>query len=78
MKELLGSNKSDNTIVHIIMRGSDNKEYECVGVLVREAGDMLRVGFNAKNDKVVDYLDIKISDVISIDTLDPLSIDKLW
>lgn len=78
MKKLLDENNPENTVVHIILRASDNEEYECVGVLMREEEDFIRVVFTAKNDKVVDYLDIKRSDIISIGILDPLDIVKMW
>lgn len=70
MKELLNKNNSENTIVHIVFRGKFNEEYECVGVLMKEKKDLIRVAFGAKNDKVVDYLDIKRSDIIRINILD--------
>ena len=44
---------------------------------MREEKDMIRVAFNAKNDKIVDFLDIKRSDIVSIDIVDPLKIEKL-
>ena len=37
----------------------------------------IRVAFNAKNDTVVDYLDIKKSDILSIESIDPSNIEKL-
>lgn len=77
MKELLNKNNSENTIVHIVFRGKFNEEYECVGVLMKEKKDLIRVAFGAKNDKVVDYLDIKRSDIIRINILDSSDIKNL-
>ncbi len=77
MKKLLDENNPENTVVHVVLRASDNEEYECVGVLMREEKDLIRVVFTAKNDKVVDYLDIKRSDILSIDIVDPLDIVKM-
>lgn len=76
-KKLLDENNPENTIVHVIFRGKLNEEYECAGVLMREEKDIVRVAFSAKNDKVVDYVDIKRSDIISIDILDATKIEKL-
>ncbi|NNM83954.1 hypothetical protein HKL94_01940 [Candidatus Parcubacteria bacterium] len=77
MKKLLNPNTSENTIVHIAMRGSDKNEYECVGVLVREEAKSIRVGFNAKNDIIMDYLDIPKPDILSIEVMNPAKIRKL-
>jgi len=77
MKKLLDENNPENTLVRVVLRGDDNEEYECVGVLFKEEEDMVRVVFNAKDDKVVDYLDIKRSDIISINVLDPSKIEEL-
>lgn len=77
MKKLLDENNSENTVVHVILRGSDNEEYECAGVLIKEDEATIRVAFNAINDKVKDYLDIKKSDIISINTLNSSDIEKL-
>lgn len=76
-KKLLDKNNPENTLAHVVFRGKFNEEYECVGVLMREEKDLIRIAFGAKNDKVVDYLDIKRPDIISIDVLDSLDIEKL-
>lgn len=36
------------------------------------------MAFNAKDDEVVDFLDIKRSEIVSIDIVEPLEIEKLW
>lgn len=76
-KKLLDEHNPENTVVHVVFRGSDNKEYECIGVLMREGEGTIRVAFSAKDDKVVDFLDIKRSDIISIDIMDPSKIGLL-
>lgn len=76
MKKFLSEHNSENIIVNVILRGSDNAEYECSGVLMREEDDMVRIGFNAVNDKVRDYLDINRSDILSIEAVDPSKIES--
>lgn len=77
MEKILDINNLENVVVDVTFRGSDNQEYECAGVFLGEGGDVVRIAFNAKNDKVTDYLDINISDVISIKMVDQFSIRKL-
>lgn len=79
-KKLRNENNPENIIVHIVFVSSKHPElgeYECVGALVRDEKDMVRVCFNAKNDQVVDYLDIKRAEIISIDVVDPTKIESL-
>lgn len=79
MQKLLDENNPENTFVHIVMRegGASDTEYECVGVLMEENEDIVRVAFNAKNDKVVDDLKINRSDVVSIKILNSSQIEKI-
>lgn len=77
-KKLLDKNNPENTIVRVVLRASNNEEYECVGALMREEEEIIRVAFNAKDDEVVDFLDIKRSEIVSIDIVEPLEIEKLW
>lgn len=77
-KKLLDKNNPENTIVRVVLRASDNEEYECVGALMREEEETIRVAFNAKDDEVVDFLDIKRSEIVSIDIVDPSETEKLW
>ncbi len=75
-KNFLDKNNPENIIVHVVLRAT-GKEYECVGVLMSETENMIRVSFNAKDDKVKDYLDIKKSDVVSLNILKTSDIVKL-
>ncbi|MCR4306740.1 MAG: hypothetical protein NUV42_02105 [Candidatus Yonathbacteria bacterium] len=77
MKKLLDKNNPENTVVRVVLRGPDKKEYECVGVLVREKKNMVRVSFNAIDDVVKDYLDIEKKDILSIDTVETSEISKM-
>jgi hypothetical protein len=70
MKKLLNGNNPENTAIHVTFNGKFNEEYECVGVLVREEKDFIRVAFSAKDDKVTDYVDIKRSDIIGTNLID--------
>lgn len=70
----------ENKIVHIVFVSSKHPElgeYECVGVLIKDEKDMVRVCFNAKDVVVKDYLDIQRSDIVSIDIIDPAQIEIL-
>ena len=77
MEKILNENNSENTVVYVVFRASDKEEYECAGVLMREEKDSIRVAFNAKNGKIKDWLDIKQTDIISINVLDSSVIEKL-
>jgi hypothetical protein len=78
-KKLLDANNPENTIMHIVMRDekTGNTEYKCVGVLMEENENIIRVAFNAKNDVVVDDLTIKRENIVSIEVLDPATIENL-
>ena len=78
-KKLLNEDNPENTFVHVVMRDekSVEMEYECVGVLMEENENIIRVAFNAKNDKVVDDLTINRSDIVSIEVLDLSTIENL-
>lgn len=77
MQKLLNENNHENTIVRVVMRADDKLEYECIGVLFREDESSIRIVFTAKDDNVVDYLDINRSEIMSIDIIDPSKIEKL-
>ena len=77
IKKILDKNNSKNTIVKVIFKGHFKEEYEGVGVLIREEKNSIRVAFNAKNNEIKDYLDIKRLDIISIDILDESKIKKI-
>ena len=76
-KKILDKNNPENTVVHLVLRDDNNEEYDCVGVLVREEEQEIRVAFSAKNDKVVDFLDIKRPEIVSINIVSPESIKKI-
>lgn len=78
--KFLHKNDFENVIVKIIFTAiSKNKKekYQCVGVLVRDDKEVVRIGFNAINDNVKDYLDIKKVDVLDIIKVKPSEIKLL-
>ncbi len=77
MENLLNKNNPENTIVRVVFRGSDGKEYECAGVLIKEEDDMIHVAFNAVDDAVKDYLDIQKRNILNIQIVNPEQIEKL-
>lgn len=78
-KKLLNESNPENTFVRIVMHGGSARdtEYECVGVLMEENENIVRVAFNAKNDKVVDDLKINRLDIVSVEILNPSTIENL-
>jgi len=72
MKKILTEkDKGKNVVVEVHMWGGDDikyprEKYKCVGVLMKDEPEMIRVAFNAIKNKVKDALDIPRKDVISI------------
>lgn len=75
-KKILNKNNTENTIVNVVFRYL-NENCECIGVLIKEEKDSIRIVFNAKNDKATDYLDIEKINIININILDISDIPKL-
>ena len=72
-------NKSKNNIIVKVDFWSNNKnQYECVGVLMNETDKKIRIGFNAKNDVVEDYLDINTKNIINIRKISKKEIRKIF
>ena len=77
-KKLFNENNPKNTFVHIVFhRGPFNEELEGVGVLMEERGNSVQVAFSAKNNDMFDYLNIKRSDIISINSMNSSEIKDL-
>jgi len=76
-KKLLDKNNPENTVVRVIFRGKFNDKYDCVGVLVREEKKMIRIAFSAKDNKMVDFLDVRKSKIVSIGIIHPSAIKNL-
>lgn len=79
MKKLLLKNKNSNTVVKVLMYSEkkQNKEYECVGVITKEDEVSIRIAFTAKKNVVVDYIDVKKTNIISIKVIKTKDIIKI-
>ncbi|MCG2695185.1 hypothetical protein L6261_03855 [Candidatus Parcubacteria bacterium] len=80
MKKKFQKNNSENEVVKIILYSDTNrkKKYECVGVLLKEDDKMLRIGFNAVENVVKDYLDIDKKNMISMEKIEQKEIKHLF
>ncbi|MGB2580691.1 MAG: hypothetical protein WBC83_03275 [Minisyncoccia bacterium] len=80
IKKLLNENNQENTVVHVVFtspKDPKREEYECVGALVVDEKDMVRIAFSTKNDVVEEYIDIQRADIVGIDVVDDSKIKKL-
>jgi len=77
MEKLLIKDNDENVIACVVFRTDDNNEYECVGVLAEEDDILIKIAFNAKNGEIVDSINIKRLDIISINVLDSSKIEEL-
>ena len=68
----------DNIIVEVNFSAKDKNKYECVGALMHETDKKIRIGFNAKNNVVIDYLDINVKDIINIRKVSKKEIAKIF
>jgi|CXWL01.1.fsa_nt_gi hypothetical protein len=66
LKKFNPDQHADNIVVEVMFMGPDDNEYRCVGVIVRENDEMIRVCFTARDDEVADHLDIKNEDILLI------------
>jgi len=79
-KKLCDKNNQESTVVHVVFtspKDPKRDDYECVGALVMDEKDMVRVAFSTKNDAVEEYIDIQRVDIISIDIVDPSKMEQL-
>lgn len=61
-------NEGENTIVRLILQ-NDAETYDCVGVLMEESDEWVRVAFNAIDGIARDDLQINRSEIISMTPL---------
>lgn len=52
--------------IKVRFKAEDKGEYECVGVFIHNKGELMRIGFNAVDNVVKDYLDIQKKDISEI------------
>jgi len=67
----------NNVIVYIKMFEEGSIEYECVGVLMEDEEDYVRVAFSSQNNTVKDDLIIKRDKIIEIKVIDEDKINKI-
>ena len=58
--------KKENKIIEIKFIGPDNEHYKCCGVFMYNKNGIIRVAFSAKNNNVVDFLDIDKENILKI------------
>ncbi len=58
---------TENSIAHLLIRGQDNKDYQCVGVVIHEDSSTIRIAFNACNSEVKDYVDFNRNEILKIE-----------
>ena len=69
MTTIISNDQNDtenNTVVELLIQGSDGNHYRCVGVLMWEKDSICRIGFNAKNDEVIDFLDLNKKEILEM------------
>ena len=70
-------NKKNNIVIELTVLDADKNKYKCIGVLMKEDDKALRIGFNAMNNTVVDYLDIETEQIVDIKLINPKDIKVL-
>ncbi|MHB0978274.1 MAG: hypothetical protein ACYC1K_02640 [Minisyncoccota bacterium] len=70
-------NKKNNIIVELTILDDKKNKYKCTGVLMKENNSVLRIGFNARNNTVIDYLDVKIKQILDIKMIKSKEIKNL-
>ncbi len=53
-----------------------NTKYECVGVLIKEENKKIRIAFNARENKIIDFLDIEKKNIVSMTVIKNSNIKK--
>lgn len=69
--------KSKKNIIVKVTFFEEKYKCSCVGVLLRQDEDEIKIGFNAKDNIVIDSLIISTKNIIRIDELDIKSIPVL-
>jgi len=66
IKKLYPHERGQNIIVEVTFLSSTKDIFKCAGVLIKETDECIRVGFNAKDNQLVDFLDIDNKDLINV------------
>lgn len=69
--------RKQNIIVEVSFLSSKKMKFKCAGVLIKETDECIRVGFNAKDNQLVDFLDIDNKDLISVNEIPSAEIGML-
>lgn len=77
IKKYYPQNKKTNIVVEVCFLSPKKEKHMCVGVLINESEESVRIGFNAKNDKLVDFIDIPNKNIIDMKELHSQEITKL-
>jgi len=56
----------NNTVVELLIKSSNGSHCKCVGVLMWEKDSVCRIGFNSKNDEVIDFLDLNKKEILEM------------
>lgn len=77
IKKYYPQNKKTDTVVEVCFLSPKKEKHICVGVLIKESEESVRIGFNAKNNKLVDFIDIYNKNILDIKELYNKEITKL-
>jgi hypothetical protein len=77
IKKYYPQNKKTNIVVETCFLSPKKEKHMCVGVLINESEESVRIGFNAKDEKLVDFLDISNKNIVDIRELSKKEIIKL-
>ncbi len=69
--------QEENELIRLKIKRDDGKLYECIGVLLREDAEKIRVAFNARNDVVIDYIDVSKIDIVRREKIDMSSVEVI-
>lgn len=81
MKKITPTNHADddnNEVIEISTITKDNQSYYCVGALVEENSDVLKIAFSARNNTIHDYIEIKKKNIKNIRFIKDEDINMIW
>jgi hypothetical protein len=71
------SDENTNTVVTVIMKGESGGIFTCIGVLLNDEVDTVRIAFNAVADSAEDYIDLARKDILEMRTVDKSEIEVI-
>lgn len=69
--------QEQNIIVYVKTQADDGLMYECVGVLMEDTNEYIRIAFNAHNDVVKDEVILQKTEILEYEVLDTKDIKTL-